>query len=554
MRTLLCAIGRLENRYIREWVEWHKNIGFTNIVLYDNNYDREDDFNDVIGDYVADGFVILKDYRNRKDCQFAAYNECYEEYGKIYDWIAFFDCDEFLAIRNGRSVGEWLSSKYFKDFDMVHVNWMCYGDNGNVLYKEGEVADRFKNPILPYDFNRTYDFPENNHIKSIVRGGLQGMKFGPKCYSHSPEGIKEGRCCNNKGAICDSNSPFNAFDFTTAYIKHYLTKSTEEFAEKVIRGFPDEEAPDDPEWIRQRRKMMVERYFKCNEITQEKIDYFKLHLGVDYKVKNEEVKIYLLCYDKKEYDFEEDSVITPLQVGAHNRLGICNERDNTGKNISDLNYFFVENTGLYWIWQNIKTAKYKGQFQYRRWLEGINEKTDFHKIFSDYQIICAKPYNYPSNHIFIPKDTVMGGYEFSHCKEDLEIMGAIVKNRCPEYAEDWEKYIVNGENLYYSNGFVLPANEYDKYCAWLFDLLALWLVVNKIQDYNDLLIHVARNIGQRKYYRYQKSIETLPRSIYEYQTRIGGYLSERLFTLYVYHNFPKRYEVDYQKQEEGMYI
>ena len=83
MRTLLCAIGRLENRYIREWVEWHQNIGFTNIVLYDNNYDREDEFNDVIGDYVADGFVILKDYRNRKDCQFAAYNECYEEYGKI---------------------------------------------------------------------------------------------------------------------------------------------------------------------------------------------------------------------------------------------------------------------------------------------------------------------------------------------------------------------------------------------------------------------------------------------------------------------------------------
>ena len=62
MKTLLCCIGRRENQHIREFVEWYKKLGFTNIVLYDNNYDGEEDFHDAIGDYIDDGYVILKDY------------------------------------------------------------------------------------------------------------------------------------------------------------------------------------------------------------------------------------------------------------------------------------------------------------------------------------------------------------------------------------------------------------------------------------------------------------------------------------------------------------
>ena len=93
IRTLLCCIGRKENQYIREFVEYNKMAGFTNICLFDNNYDGEDDFKEVIGDYIDEGYVILKDYRNRQVCQVDAYNESYQEYKNQYDWIAFFDCD-----------------------------------------------------------------------------------------------------------------------------------------------------------------------------------------------------------------------------------------------------------------------------------------------------------------------------------------------------------------------------------------------------------------------------------------------------------------------------
>lgn len=85
MKTLLCCIGRLENQYIREYVEYYKNLGVTNICIYDNNYDGEEHFEDAIGNYIDDGFVIIKDCRNRKAYQMQAYMDCYKEYGKMYD-------------------------------------------------------------------------------------------------------------------------------------------------------------------------------------------------------------------------------------------------------------------------------------------------------------------------------------------------------------------------------------------------------------------------------------------------------------------------------------
>ena len=77
MKTLVCGIAKLENDYIREWVEHYKKIGFTNVVLYDNNDPDGERFEDVIGDYIESGFVILEDCRGKVSYQHPAYIDCY---------------------------------------------------------------------------------------------------------------------------------------------------------------------------------------------------------------------------------------------------------------------------------------------------------------------------------------------------------------------------------------------------------------------------------------------------------------------------------------------
>ena len=557
MKILLCCIGRLENAYIKEFVEYYKILGVTNICLFDNNYDGEEDFNDVIGDYIKDGFVILKDYRNRKVCQLDAYNECYKTYGGKYDWIAFFDIDEFMFINCNKTIGEYLARPEFNEYDMLHINWLLFGDGGQLRNDGRYLLHRITQP-LDINHSTEYKFPDNFHVKSIIRGGLKEVLW--TCTPHTP--VCNIKCCNSFGILCDGNSPFVGYDFRNAGIRHFTTKTAEEYAQKVKKGFPDANPKTKVD--------MVELFFKRNEVTPEKVAIFKEINGIDMShllpivfegEKRKDIQIYSLCYAKKDFQFLNDAVITPLQVGAANGTNICEIKDNTGDNISQGNYFYIENTGTYWIWKNVKDAKYKGQMQYRRPLSGISDNTNFEDIFSKYDVITCEPFHHPSHKVptkeepmVIPADTVEQGYAFSNCYDDIAILEMAVKMYHPEYAESYDKYIKNGPNLYYSNGFIMKAEDYDRYSEFLFDCLNGYLKLADIHSEKDLLEHVKYNIEVGKYIRYQDT-KNVPSEAVKWQCSVGGFLSERLWTLWLQHNFSneKILKLPYIKMEENMY-
>lgn len=260
LKTLLCCIGRLENRYIHEFVDYYRNLGVSNICLYDNNRDGEDDFYDVIGDYIDSGYVILKDYRNLSyPVQLKSYNECYSEYKDEYDWFLFFDIDEFLFLKKDSDVSSYLSRDMFSGYDMIHINWLLYGDGGNVRYEDRPLLERITTPI-PIDKNTTYSFSDNFHVKSIVRGGLNAMSF--VSTMHTP--FIQGRCCNASGRECNGGSPFSPYDYEFAELRHFTTKTAEEYADKMRRGFCDGNSVT--------RESLIEMFFKRNEYTKEKYD------------------------------------------------------------------------------------------------------------------------------------------------------------------------------------------------------------------------------------------------------------------------------------------
>lgn len=562
--TLICCIGKNENRYVRNYVEWYKNLGVTHICIYDNNDIDGERFEDVIGDYVNDGYVEIIDYRGLKVCQFQAYTECYHNNKNDYDWILFIDCgDEYLKLNRCNTIGEYLSMPQFINYDLIHVNLMTIGDNDSIEVNDRPLWERFPNPI-PFDTNIAYNFPENCHVSSIVRGGLEDIKWEGNGYSHTPS-PNNLRCCNNVGFTCDGNSPFANVDYQLAEFRHYTTKTAKEYCEKMRRGFPDQM------WDGGRVQNLIEtRFFRANKVTKEKIDIFKKELGIDMSYllpheyegqKSDDVKIYSLCYTKKDFQFLEDSVITPLQVGAANGTEVCALKDNIGDNISDKNYLYIENTGTYWIWKNVKGCKYKGQMQYRRPLSGVTEEMDFDKIFDEYDVITCEPFYHPDHKeptetekMVIPADTVEQGYAFSNCLDDLLICEMGVKMLYPDYAEDWDKYIKNGSNLYYSNGFIMKASDYDKYCEFLFKNLEMYLKFTNINSEQTLLEHVKYNLEVGKYPRYQNT-QQIPEQAVKWQMSILGFLSERLWTLWLQHNFKQDriYKTPYIKMEENMY-
>lgn len=564
IKTLICCIGKNENRYVRNYVEWHKNIGVTHIRIYDNNDPDGEHFEDVIGDYINNGYVDLVDVRGQKVVQLKCYTECYHELKNDYDWILFIDCgDEYLSFTHPMKIGEYLALPQFRNWDMIHVNLMTFGDCGKTEVTDEPLWIRFPEPI-PFDKNVAYGFPEDMHVSSIVRGGLEDIKWEGKGYTHTPS-PNNLRCCNNVGFHVESESPFAPVDFQLAAFRHYTTKTAKEYCEKMRRGFPDQM------WDGGRIKNLIEtRFFRTNEITKEKVKIFKDELGVDMRYllpkveeivpKRDDIKVYSLCYAEKDFEFINTDCITPLQVGAANGTDVCRTKDNTGDNISDSNYFYIENTGTYWIWKNVHGAKIKGQMQYRRPFSGITEM-NIEETMKQYDVITCKPFHHPDHKtptkeepMVIPADTVEQGYAFSNCVDDLYVLELAIQIYHPEYYDDYVKYIKNGPDLYYSNGFIMKAEDYDRYCEFLFGCLKEYLELTNIKTEEDLVDHVKYNMEVGKYPRYEGQ-KGVPEQALKWQCSIGGFLSERIWTLWLQHNFKdeKILKLPYVKQEEGMY-
>lgn len=246
----ICSIGRMENRYAREFVEHYLGMGFNHIYICDNNHDGEERFEDVLSDKIAEGAVSVHDYRNREAVQATAYNEMYRQYGGQYDWMAFFDFDEFLVMQHG-TVKQWLETIPESD-DVAVVNWMCMTDGGMIRDDGRPCTERFTE-AMPYDRCVQRDFPENNHVKSFVRGRIGDVFFKNPHVPATPHN--------------PNPSPFRPYDFSQCYLKHFTTKTIGEWlAVKCRKGVGDRSKESFDRKYR-------DRFFKYNKMTPEKQAY-----------------------------------------------------------------------------------------------------------------------------------------------------------------------------------------------------------------------------------------------------------------------------------------
>jgi hypothetical protein len=207
MKVSLVCIAKNEDHYIDEWIKYHLKLGFDDIFVYTNDWD----FN------YSHPNVHITEF-NGSQAQIRAYTHCYDKISSSYNWIAFFDVDEFLVLKKHENIKDFL--KDYTEYASVSINWVLFGDN-NITFVNNEysVIKRFtKRQILT-----------NNHVKSIYN----------TLYPH-------------KVSIHNSNIPsvdpnFNSFSgpFNNiggdeiAQLNHYFCKTKEEFKNKVERGRAD---------------------------------------------------------------------------------------------------------------------------------------------------------------------------------------------------------------------------------------------------------------------------------------------------------------------------
>jgi len=163
-------MGKEENIYVKEYINYYKNLGYNHIFLYDNNNINGEKFEDVLEDEIIKGFITIIKYRGRKGkpnkiggIQLEIYYDCYEKNNKDFDWLSFFDFDEFLELwPENQSIQTFLSNKRYEKCQNIKINFLYYSDNELLYYDNRSVQERFVSPL--------YNHPFNNIVQSTVRG------------------------------------------------------------------------------------------------------------------------------------------------------------------------------------------------------------------------------------------------------------------------------------------------------------------------------------------------------------------------------------------------
>ena len=267
LKVLICTVAKQENKYIKEFVEHYEKLKFEKIIIYDNNDLNGENFNKILRNEIKNKFIEIIDYRGLSQPQESALNDCYNKNKMNYDWIAFYDIDEFLYIRKYSDINQFLSLGKFKKCQSIIINWKYFGDNDKLYYESKPLSKRFIYPLDIAKINIDSKHLFFSAAKTIVRGRLNIT------WGHLPHYINNTKNCRPSGKILKNY--FSPPQLSKAWLSHYITKSTEEFIQRLKRG--DVLLKPNLHYIKNR---IDNYYFAFNKFTVEKSELFKKKLNL----------------------------------------------------------------------------------------------------------------------------------------------------------------------------------------------------------------------------------------------------------------------------------
>lgn len=206
-------------------------------------------------------------------------------------------------------------------------------------------------------------------------------------------------------------------------------------------------------------------------------------------------------------DPPHNPIYVPLHVGRHGKADLGYLGDDTGENISDLNFLYGELTGLFWIWQNVHDVNYVGLCHYRRYFLNTKgqamDKSDYIELLEQYDAI-------------VPRHAECEGSYYrhfgrSHNSKDLDAVERALKRIYPSYAVSYDQ-AMEGTIFFGGNLIVTRLSILKAYAEWLFNIFAEASEEIDVSGYDD------------------------------YHKRVYGFLSEQMFYVFALANDLKCHE------------
>lgn len=218
----VCAIFRDEAVYLLEWLAFHKAIGVSQFVLYDNN--SSDGGRALIERSPFASDVTVLNWPDEPG-QLPAYHHFCLHYAQRTSWAAFIDLDEFIHPLEADTLPGLLRN--YEPFSAVLLNWNVFGPSGHDRRPPGLVIENYLRCV-------PHEAQSNQHVKSLVRTA-DLMDAGPTPHVLAVLGPS----CNARGERVEPVPIQPQVCVDVLMVNHYFTKSREDWSLKVRRGRAD---------------------------------------------------------------------------------------------------------------------------------------------------------------------------------------------------------------------------------------------------------------------------------------------------------------------------
>ena len=205
----------------------------------------------------------------------------------------------------------------------------------------------------------------------------------------------------------------------------------------------------------------------------------------------------------KQFKMPEDTELyLPIQVGSEGKEKLGYQCDNEGDNISSLNPYYCELTGLYWAWKNLE-CDYLGLVHYRRYFtskhqsysESLNmndiilSKAELQDLLAEYDVIVPKKRKY-----YI--ETLYSHYAHTHDANHLDVTRQIVSELRLDYIDAFD-WVMKQRSGYMFNMFIMSKENVVAYCEWLFPIIDELYKRLDITDYSAFDARLFGRVSER---------------------------------------------------------
>ena len=232
--SCIFTVIKNEHQYLDEWIKYHLDLGVDHIFIFediDSNSHKEitDKYD---GKITLNSVDILPIEKNRfRDWQEQRQRAYYQEglwwikNNYNYGWCFAIDCDEYITLSNNNDTLQSVLS-LFTDYDAIILQWQNYNANGHV-YKP------------KYDENGIVDTYTQKCGKSINDAQWKSTKLMYRFENYKKYYYLGSHLCSDLCKWCktDYSNELNKVCYDNIYLRHYITKSWEEYVWKLkIRG------------------------------------------------------------------------------------------------------------------------------------------------------------------------------------------------------------------------------------------------------------------------------------------------------------------------------